>query len=155
MKFKSSYLILILSILMFSVATHASDIPAVSHEELVTGYINELGLIENEIFALAELVNSNQFKSTFNRGSEFLNNKLDTLLNSMSTYDASLPSKSSERRDIALLLSAANLMRASLLELGQISDNPSDIEITLVLENYFKYRGAAKNSLDAVRGLLS
>lgn len=157
MKFKSYLLIFIASILIFTSSLFATAITNPTYKQTVTNYIEQLSQLQNQVFTLARKATfgSPESKSTFNSELDFINNSLKKTMDSMNSYYQTLPPKSTEKRNMLILVNASTLIESSLFQLNAINNTDSDVEKMVLLEDYFRFKVEATDTLNLVQHLLS
>lgn len=150
MKFKSYLLIFIASTLIFTSSLFATDTTNAIYKQTVTTYIEQLSVLQNQIFTLAQKAtfSSANSDSTFNSELDAMYSTLDQIYGSMTIYYNSLPAKSIERRNLLILFNAINLLRGSLFQFDELSNTESSLEKMILLENYFGFKIEANDTIN-------
>ena len=157
MKFKSYVLMFMASILVFTSSLSATTIKDDTYKKTISNYIEELSILQNQIFALAHKAtfSSSSSSSSFNTELDAIYNNLNKIYESMTVYYNALSPRSIERRNLLVLFNAVNLLRGSLFQLDKLNDTQSSLEKMTILENYFGFKLEANNTINNVRSLLS
>ena len=145
------------SILVFTSSLSATTINDNTYKNTISNYIEQLSVLQNQIFALAHKAtfSSSNSNSSFNTELDTVYNNLNKIYESMTIYYNALPPRSIERRNLLVLFNAVNLLRGSLFQLDKLNDTQSSLEKMTILENYFGFKLEANNTINTVRSLLS
>lgn len=142
MKTKSLLILLLSSIFLFTTPTQAASMPNIKHREMINGYIDQLNLIQNQVFTVAQkiLFSSTTSPSSVTDDLNRISTSINAVNRSMYNYVDSLADDTPEKRDILLLLNAVNYIKSSLYELNLLATQPSPPDKLTTLERYFNYR---------------
>lgn len=149
-KLKACLAVLLSSILICTVSIQANSTPSD-----IQKYIDDLSLIQQQIFTLTQYI---VFPQSEDAPIEAGLNHINTALTTVNTKLNTALSKSTEEphtRELRLLLNVVNYMYNSLYELELLTKNDSQTEKLLILQNYFNFRVYASNTLNFVKNLLS
>lgn len=155
-KIKLYLTIFISSIFLCSSLVYASEQTVTPSE--IRQYTNDLLLLQNQIFSLAQYAvfpnattNTTDVQNSFNT----LNKSLDTMAKEIFTDLSSLPNSSPYANPLRLLLNATNYMHNALYELNSILTSTDSADKMLILERYFTFRIAAKDTFSLISSLLA
>lgn len=130
-----------------------------AHKENVQAYIEELNILQNQIFSLAQKVvfeqevNMSYVKDTVKN----LNKYLDTLrgkIDSDLIKDSSIENSLYMNRDLLMLDNTINYMKSALSELSYLVNQTSGAEKIITLERYFNFKIYAGNTLKFTKNLI-
>ena len=76
-------------------------------------------------------------------------------MDSINTYYQTLPQNSIEKRNMLILVNAATLLESSLFQLNALNNTDSDVEKMILLEDYFRFRVEAGDTLNIVSKLIN
>lgn len=157
MKSKLLFMLFMSFILLSHAPLEASNFSNITHQEIINTNIDQLTLIQNQIFALAQkiLFSSIAGDSSSKNDTARINSSIDEVSKSLYNYASKLSDDSSEKRDTFLLINAANYIKSSLYELNSLAAQDSPPEKITTLERYFNYRVYATNTIKLVANLLS
>lgn len=150
-------LILITTILFSSFPMIASTVNITSHDKTISKFVDDIQLIQNQVFTLAQLSfeKSPESKSTIRNEINRINTSIQSLNEEILVYLSTLPSISSENSDTLLVQNALNLVKNSLYQIDLLSDATASIEQFLILQEFFRLRVNAAETLLGLKNLIS
>lgn len=145
------------SLCVFTTSLFASNINNNEYKQTVLNYIDELLQVRNQVFTLAQKTtfSSEQNKANFNADADIVNRSLNGIIDSMNNYYESLPDNSTEKTNMLVLFNAASLIKGALFQLSELNKAASDVERMIILEDYFRFRLEATDTMNLVRDLVS
>lgn len=155
-KLKLYLAVFISSIFLCSSLLYASELTIAPAD--IKQYTDELLLLQNQIFSLAQyavfpidIPNPSEVQSGFNT----LDKSLDLIAKDIFTDLSNISNQSPYINYLRLLLNATNYMHNALYELNSILASTASTDKMLILERYFTFRIAAKDTLLLVTSLLA
>lgn len=145
------------AILYSTIPLKASALMSSAHDQTIQTFINEIQLLQNQVFTLAQSTfeqspgNKNTIKNEIKR----INTSIQSLNQEILNYLASLPSISSENSDTLLVQNALNLVKNSLYQVDLLSQATSSVEQFLILQEFFRLRVNATETLTGLKNLIS
>ncbi|MDF2596092.1 MAG: hypothetical protein K0R69_2433 [Clostridia bacterium] len=129
----------------------------VDHKEIMRQYIRDMRTLQDQVFYLSEIVlrDSAADTPTIANGITLINGSIEELNRSISNYLATVPSISSENRDILLAFNALNFAKNSLYQLSLLENTVSSVDRALLLEDFYLFRRAATETLTLLENLIS
>ncbi len=143
--------ILILLGLPLSATTLPSNNNA-AHEKMMLQYLDELKSLQNRTFYLSQIALDNPpiDKIALLSNISNINGELDALNKKVMSSLSAVPSISQENTELLLTLNAINLIKNSLYQLTKLSDTTANVDRILLLEEFFRLRIDAEETLDAL-----
>lgn len=128
-----------------------------AHKEIMRQYIRDMRTLQDQVFYLSEIVlrDSAADTPTIANGIALINSSIEELNRSISNYLATVPSISSENRDILLAFNALNFAKNSLYQLSLLENTVSSVDRALLLEDFYLFRRAATETLTLLENLIS
>lgn len=150
-------LLLTLTILFTSFPLIASNTSISSHDQTIQKFIDDIQLLQNQVFTLAQSAfeNSPEYKSTIKNEIKLINTNIQSLDNEILAYLSTLPSISSENSDTLLVQNALNLVKNSLYQIDLLSNSTTSLERFLILQEFFRLRVNAAETLLGLKNLIS
>lgn len=130
--------------------------PLNEHKQIINEYIDELKIIQDRTFQLLQLVLDTPLKdpTNFNKNLNLINNDAATLRAKVLNYQKTVPADTTEFRDILLILNALNYSKNALFQLESLAKTTSNVEKSILLEEFFKSRIDSINALNIIRNLI-
>jgi hypothetical protein len=127
------------------------------HQAIIQGFINEIIQVQREVtdISLLALENPPVFAERLAANITRIDNNIISLNRRMTEYLVTVPSVSSENRDVLLITNALNLIKNGLYSLNILTTTRENVLRIVLLDEYFRSRIAANDTLDTVQDLLS
>lgn len=150
-------LLLVSAILFTSFPVRASSTTLSSHDQTIEKFINDIELLQNQVFTLAQAAFQKppEYKSTAKDDIKRINTRIQSLNKEILSYLSKYPSISSENSDILLVQNALNLVKNSLYQIDLLTDASSSIEQFLILQEFFRLRVNAAETLAGLKNLIT
>ncbi|MDF2612347.1 MAG: hypothetical protein K0S71_133 [Clostridia bacterium] len=139
-----------------SVPPTPTPVSSSEHKEIIREFIYEITEIQSQVFNIAQLVLNNQPLSQGGLLPNItrINNNIDRLNRRIEEYSENIPSISTQNRDVLLISNALNFIKNGLLTLSVLAAADTDVERITLLDEYFRSRIAAKDTLKTVEDLI-
>ncbi len=165
-KFRSKSLVsIILLIITLSTPLQASPsalnepVPptAAEHQKIITQFISEIRAIQNQVFDIAQFALSGQLSplQTITPNIQVIDNNIERLNRRIQDYLQTIPRLGIQNRDVLLISNALNLIKNGLYTLNLLTSATTDIQRVTLLDEFFRSRIAAKDTLNTVEELLT
>ena len=151
-------IILSLAIIVAFVPLNASDGNGTpNHSATINQFINEIRDIQREVFTISQnaLNNPPLFAELLKNNISRIDARISTLNRRILEYLATTPNISSRNRDTLLIINALNLVKNGLYSLNVLTTTVPNIERIALLDEYFRARVSAIDTLTTVENLLS
>ncbi|MDA3731560.1 hypothetical protein PBV87_08745 [Niameybacter massiliensis] len=150
-------LLLTTALIFASSSLIASTTDTSSHDKIIQRFIDDIQLLQNQVFTLAQSTFKECSKDKSNRITEInhINSSIEILNKEILEYLSTLPSISSQNSDTLLVQNALNLVKNSLYQIDLLSDATTNLEQFLILQEFFRLRVNATETLVGLRNLLS
>ncbi|MGL4799974.1 MAG: hypothetical protein ACRCWY_11350 [Cellulosilyticaceae bacterium] len=145
------------SILFTSFIVSASTIDLSTHNKTIQSFIDDITLLQNRVFVIAQSALENEEKdmTKLNNQIKLVNADIESLNNKLLDYLATLPSISEENSDTLLIQNALNLVKNALYQINLLVNAPSDIDQLLILQEFFRLRVNAAETLNGIQKIIS
>lgn len=154
-------MLLISTTLMFTgISINASNISNTindaQHKQTVQQYIDKLRTLQKQILFLNEynLESSPTNKDLYSNSITLTNNQIENLREEISNYLETLPSISSQNRDVALAFNSLTFLKNALYQLILLGDTTSAVEKNLLLEDFYLFMRLATDTLNSLENVI-
>lgn len=149
--------LLVITLLFTSFPLAAANVNTSSHNQTIQSFINDIKLLQNRVFTLAQSALEDSPKDTvkLNNQIKLINLEIESLNNKILDYLSTLPSISSQNSDTLLIQNALNLVKNSLYQIDLLVNAPSKIDQLLILQEFFRLRVNAAETLTGLQNLIS
>ena len=150
-------LFLYLSTILIATSLSASTASNASHNYTIQTFINNIRLLQDQVFSLAEfaLENPSEDKTRLTNSIRAVNSNIESLNREILDYLNTLPSISSQNSDVLLAQNALNLVKNSLYQINLLVNTTSGVERLLLLQEFFRLRVNAAETLVGLQNAIS
>ncbi|MDF2879203.1 MAG: hypothetical protein K0S30_2299 [Clostridia bacterium] len=134
----------------------ASPTPA-EHKQTITQFLNEIQLIQNQVYDIAQFAikNPSEVNPQIENRINFINNNIERLNRRIEDYLAVVSGVSDENRHVALTFNVINLVKSGLYTLTLLINTTADDQRIALLDEYFRTRINALDTLEILQELLA
>lgn len=156
-KFKRVLIVFMTCLLAFTTCIQAANLTNSETQSSVQETIDELLLLQNQIFTFAPKVifTEGRDKASNQRELEVFRNSLNAITENLRMQLDSVQTDDITSRNMLLLLSAVDFMQSAVIELGIINTQDALVDRMLSLERYFNSRISAINTTQLVQRFIN
>ncbi|MDF2596095.1 MAG: hypothetical protein K0R69_2436 [Clostridia bacterium] len=149
-------IILSITIACTSVSLNATTISDISHTETIQAFLDQLQDIQSQALDITQLALRNSTIETrqLEEQINLLGTELEVLNTRIQNYLRTVPSISNQNRHVLLTFNVLNLIKSSLYTLNLLVHATNDIERFRLLDEFFRSRVTALDTLAILEELL-
>lgn len=139
------------------IASDTITITETEHKNIITQYIKDIRILQNQIFSLSESIigtspeDSTNIKSKIN----FIYSQIESLDRNISNHLNAMPKLSSQRRDTLITFDALHFLENSLYQLNQLIKGNNSVQKARLLEDFYFYRTSTADTLNRLEDIIS
>jgi hypothetical protein len=146
-----SLIAIMLSIVVLCAAIPLSSTSTNSHQEIINQFIYEITEVQTQVFDIAQFaLNQSLVPGDLSPNIRLIDDTIKRLDRKILNYLETIPSVSTQNRDVLLLLNALNFIKNGLYTLNLLTIANTDVERIALLDEFFRSRIAAKDTINTL-----
>lgn len=135
----------------------SSSVPLNEHKKIITQYIQDIRILQNQVFSLFESLVSAppQDPSNLDSKANFIYSQIQYVDRNITNYLNTVPRLSSERRDTLIALDALHFLENSFYQLTALIKETDSTKRTQSLEDFYFLRTSTTNTLNSLESIIS
>lgn len=127
------------------------------HRQTIQRFVDDIKVLQNQVFTLAELSFENSPENQLNIKNQIkiVNLSIESLDKQILEYLSTLPSISYQNSNTLLVQNALNLVKNSLYQIDLLTTATSNLDRLLILQEFFRLRVNATETLTGLENIIS
>ena len=128
-----------------------------THKQTIQQYVDRIKTLQNQIFFLNEynLQESPKNKSLQSTNLTLANNEIENLREDITNYLDTIPSISSQNRDVALAFNSLTFLKNAVYQLILLQDATTTVEKNQLLQDFYVFNRLSNDTINVLDDIIS